>query len=158
MKQEFSTSWLSSVQPRKQRKFTYNAPLHARRRFLSAHLSDALQDKHNIRSLPVRKGDEVSIMRGSMKKKTGKITSVNMKTSKVYIENMVTTKKDGTKVLVPFHPSNLQIISLADDGKRFSAASKKEAVKSIQKEEKKTEKKEETKSTKNVKTQNKEKK
>ena len=129
MKQEFSTSWLSSSQPRKQRKFTYNAPLHARRRFLSSHLSDALQEKHKMRSLPVRKGDEVVIMRGSRKKKTGKISLVNMKTSRVYIEGMSATKKDGTKVLVPFHPSNLQIISMVDDGKRLSANVKTETKK-----------------------------
>lgn len=126
MKSQFSTSWISSKQPRKQRKYRYNAPLHLKRKFLSAHLSKSLHEKHKIGSLEVRKGDEVSIMRGSFKKKTGKISRVDLKSGKVYVENISTTKRDGTKVLVPLQPSNLQLISLSDDGKRFSKSTKKE--------------------------------
>jgi large subunit ribosomal protein L24 len=119
MKQEFSTSWQSSTQPRKQRKFRFNAPLHIRAKFLSAHLSDALQEKMKCRTATVRKGDEVSIMRGSFKKKTGKITDVDTKKGRIYIEGIAVTKKDGTKVEVPIQPSNVQLISLVEDKMRF---------------------------------------
>ncbi len=125
MKQEFSKSWVSSIQPRKQRKYTYNAPLHIKHRFLSAHLSKELRIKHGKRSLPLRKGDEVLVMRGSFKKKKAKVVSVDLKKIFVTLEGLQRTKKDGTKISVKFHPSVLQILSLnSDDPQRL--ASKKE--------------------------------
>ena len=115
-------SWKASRQPRKQRKYKYNAPFHIRHRFLSANLSKELRKKHGKRSLPVRKGDEVLVMRGSFKKKKAKIVSVDLRSSKVALENINRTKKDGSKVEVYFHPSKLQIISLnLDDKKRLES-------------------------------------
>jgi large subunit ribosomal protein L24 len=122
MKKHFSTSWLSSKQPRKQHKYRHNAPLHVRHKFLSSLLSKELRKKHGKRSLPVRKGDEVLVMRGSFKKKKAKVTSVNVKSEKVYLEGMQRTKKEGTKVPVPFHASVLQIISLNLDDKERSSS------------------------------------
>ena len=122
MKKEFSISWLSSSQPRKQRKYLYNAPLHKKHKFLSAHLSKDLRKKYGKRNLPLRKGDEVLVMRGSFKKKKAKIISVNTKRSNVTLEGLQRSKKDGTKINVVFHPSNLQIQSLnLDDKKRTSS-------------------------------------
>jgi len=61
-------------------------------------------------------------MRGSFGGKKAKITSVNSKKIRVVLEGMQRTKKDGTKVNVYFHPSNLQIQSLSlDDKKRIAA-------------------------------------
>lgn len=118
MKSEFSTSWVASIQPRKQRKYVYNAPLHIRHKFLSAHLSKALRAKHGKRSLPLRKGDEVLVMRGSFAKKQAKVLSVNLSNTTVSLEGIQRSKKDGTKVSVPFNPSVLQIQSLVDDKER----------------------------------------
>ncbi len=119
MKQEFSTSWKASKQPRKQRKYFYNAHLHTKHKFLSAHLSKELRKKYGKRSIPIRKGDEVLVMRGSFKKKKAKVLSVNLKKCKLILEGIQRTKRDGTKVAVPFEPSNLQIQALnLDDKKR----------------------------------------
>ena len=96
MKKKFSTSWSSSRQPRKQRKYQANAPLHLRHRFLNAHLPKILREKYGKRSLPLRKGDEVLVMRGSFGGKKAKITSVNSKKIRVVLEGMQRTKKDGT--------------------------------------------------------------
>ena len=127
MKQKFSTQWLSSVQVRKQRKYRHNAPLHIRHRFLSAHLSAEIRKKYGKRSVPLRKGDEVLIMRGSFKKRKGKIAEVNVKKSRVVIENINRSKKDGTKVNVYFNPSNLVIQSLnLEDSKRLKIQRKGE--------------------------------
>ena len=112
MKKEFSTSWISSRQPRKQRKYNANAPLHLRHKFLSAHLSKILREKYNKRSLPLRKGDEVLVMRGAFKKKKAKVSSLNYKRIKIALEGIQRTKKDGTKVNVYFHPSVLQIMEI----------------------------------------------
>jgi len=126
MKSEFSTAWASSSQPRKQHKFMHNAPLHVRNRFLSAHLSDALQEKYGKRTATVRKGDEVLIMRGSFKKKIAKVNNVDIKKTRVTLEGINRSKKDGSKVNVYFHPSVLQINTLnADDKERLASLNKK---------------------------------
>ena len=125
MKSKFSTSWNSSTKPRKQRKFRANAPLHKKHKFLSANLSKSLRQKYGKRSLPLRKGDDVLIMRGSSKKKKAKVVSVNLKKSLVTLEGMQRTKKDGTKVAIFFHPSSLQIQELElKDSKRFISSNK----------------------------------
>lgn len=130
MKSEFSTSWVGSIQPRKQRKYVANAPLHIRHEFVSANLSKDLRKKYSRRSFPVRKDDEVKIMRGEFKGKKGKIDSVNLKKSKVLIAGIFRTKKDGTKVKVYFYPSNLQIQELnLNDKKRMESISKEPKVK-----------------------------
>lgn len=112
MKTQWSTSWVSSKQTRKQRKFRYNAPLHVRRKFVSAHLSEALRERFNRRAVPLRKGDEVEIMRGSSRGLKGKIERVDLKKSKVFVENVKVKKVNGTEVLKPLEPSNLLITNL----------------------------------------------
>ncbi len=121
MKSRFSSHWQSSKSPRKQRKFRKNSPLHKKHKFLSAHLSKDLRAKYGKRSLPLRKGDEVLVMRGSFKKKKAKIASVNLKKSIVTLEGIQRAKKDGSKISVYFNPNTLQIISLnLDDNKRLA--------------------------------------
>ncbi len=120
MKRKFSTHWQSSTQPRKQRKYKHNAPLHTRHKFLNANLSKSLRQKHGKRSLPLRKGDEVFVMRGSFKKKKAKIETIDLKKSRVSLDNINRTKKDGTKVAVWFNPSSVQIQTLnLDDQARI---------------------------------------
>jgi len=132
MKKQFSTKWKASKQPRKQRKYLANAPLHLKKKMLSANLSKPLREKHKTRNVEVRKGDKVLIMRGKFKKKQGKITEVKTKLLKVYIEGMQTKKTDGSKVNVPFKASNLQIVELnLDDKKRFKKMGVKEEKKDI---------------------------
>jgi len=109
---KFSKNWIKSKKPKKQRKYRYNAPLNIKRKFLSVHLSKDLIKKYNIRNIQVRKGDKVKLLRGSFRKKEGKITKVLMKKSKVYVENIQRTKIDGTKINYPLNPSNLMIIEL----------------------------------------------
>ena len=142
MKQKFSVSWIGSKQPRKQRKFRANAPLHLRRKMVSVSLSKELKKKHDKRNFPVRKGDNVSIMRGEFKGKSGKIESVDMKKMKVIIDGIYRTKKDGSKVAVMFEPSNLQIKELVlEDKKRKASLERKASVKKIKTENKKETKK-----------------
>ena len=122
----FSASWKSSTQPRKQRKYSANAPLHIKRKFLSMNLSKELRKKYKKRNIPARKGDTVKIMVGKFKKKTGKIVSIDVKTSKVKIDGIVIKKQDGSKVNVRIHPSNLQIVELnVEDKKRMKIKDKK---------------------------------
>ena len=128
----WSKHWKSSKKPRKQRKYVYHAPQHVRHKFLSAHLSKELREKYKKRGFPVRKGDEVQVMKGKFKKKTGKISRVDTNKIKVYIDGITRKKVDGTEVQVPIHPSNLKIINLnIEDKKRIKALTR-----SVKREEK----------------------
>ncbi len=135
MKQKFSIKWKASKQARKQRKFRANAPLHIRHKMVSANLSKELRKRHEKRNFPIRKGDNVRIMKGEFKRKVGKIEVVNLKKMKVEVEGIYRTKKDGTKVSVYFDPSNLQIKELnLDDKKRRDALERKAGSKAKKKE------------------------
>ncbi|ACJ15562.1 LSU ribosomal protein L24P [Thermococcus onnurineus NA1] len=103
---------LDTRQPRKQRKFLYNAPLHLRSKIMSATLSKELRQKYGVRSLPIREGDKVKIMRGDYKGKEGKVVEVNLKRYRIYVEGVTQKKVDGTEVFYPVHPSNVMIVEL----------------------------------------------
>ncbi len=130
MKQKFSTKWVSSKQPRKQRKYRANAPLHIKRKFMSVNLTKELRKKYGKRNFSIHKGDSIKIMRGEFKGKKGKIEMVDIGNLRVRIEGIYRTKKDGTKVSVYFTPSNLQINELnLEDSKRKKALERKTVVK-----------------------------
>ena len=102
--------FLSSQQSRKQRKAHFQAPFHRRRKMMGANLSTELRVKLKRRTLPVRKGDKVEIMRGDFKGHIGKVTEVNLKKMRIYVEGVTLTKTAGKEVLYPIHPSKVQII------------------------------------------------
>ena len=132
MKKKYSNSWKGSKQPRKQRKYRANAPLHTRHKMASANLSKELRKKYSKRNFPIRKGDSVRIMRGEFRGKTGKVAEVNMKKLKILVEGINRTKKDGVKVGVLFDISNLQIKELnLTDKKRKIALERKNEKKDI---------------------------
>lgn len=110
---EHSTKWKSSISKRKQRKYAKAAPLHIKSKLMHSTLSQELRKKHGTRSLQVRSGDKVKIMRGNFKGKAGKVETADVKNNKVYITKMEISKKDGTKTKVVFRPSNLKIIELS---------------------------------------------
>ena len=135
MKNKFSTKWKASKQPRKQRKYRANAQLHLRKKFVNVNLSKELRKKYpkeypkegheghkypkeghkqNKRSIQIKKGDKVKIMRGEFKGQSGKILEVNIKKSKVIVEGIQAKKQDGSKVNIKLQPSNLQIIELSE--------------------------------------------
>ncbi len=132
MKKNFSRFWKASKQPRKQKKYLYNAPLHIRNKFISAHLSKELIKKYNRRSLPLKKGDTVKIMVGQFKKRTGKIERIDLKKRKVYITNIQVLKKDGTKTYLSISPSNLLIQELdLEDKERKNILDRKTQTKKV---------------------------
>ena len=103
---------IGSKQPRKQRKFRFNAPMHERKKMVAAHVSKELRAKLSTkrRSVPVHKGDKVLLMRGSRKGHTGKILEVDLSTLKVYIEGVTQRNAKGVEQLAPVDPSNLMIL------------------------------------------------
>lgn len=116
---------MNSKQPRKQRKFRENAPLHIKNKFLGCNLSKELKDKYGVRSLVLRKQDKVKIQRGQFKGKEGTVDRIDVKRVKVFVSVAQTTKKDGSKVYYPLNPSNLMITNLnLSDSKRIKSDKK----------------------------------
>jgi large subunit ribosomal protein L24 len=122
---KFSKKWISSKKPKKQRKYRFNADQTARHHLIKINLSKELREKYKKRNLEPRKDDIVKVMRGKFKKKEGKITNINLRHYKIYIENIQLTRKEGTKVNVPIDPSNLQIKEInLNDKKRINKLDK----------------------------------
>jgi large subunit ribosomal protein L26e len=65
-----------------------------------------------VRSIPLRKDDEVLITRGSYKGREGRITSVYRKKWVVYVERVTKEKVNGASVPVGISPSNCSITKL----------------------------------------------
>ncbi|MCJ1429077.1 60S ribosomal protein L26B [Sticta canariensis] len=103
---------------RKSRKAHFSAPSSVRRVIMSAPLSKELRDKHNVRSIPIRKDDEVLVTRGTNKGREGKIISVYRLKYVVHIERLVREKSNGQSVALPIHPSKVVITKLKLDKDR----------------------------------------
>ncbi len=92
---------------------------HLRAKLLGAHLSRELSAQYGTRSLCVRKGDRVRILRGDFAGHEDDVTEVDPERGFVYIKDVTQEKADGTKSFVPVRASNLQIVKLTlDDEKR----------------------------------------
>ncbi len=115
--------------PGKQRKRLYNAPHHRRGSVLSAHLSSELRESKNTRSVPVRTGDTVRMLRGDYKGFEGKILRVDRGGYRIFIEGINREKADGTSALVPIHPSKVEVVRLnLDDKWRAKILERKGAI------------------------------
>ena len=128
MKSVFSKMWKSSKKPNKQRKYRLNAPLHIKRKMMAAHLSKDLRSKYNKRSMVIRKGDKVVVMRGNHKGKEGAVEKVITSKQKITIHGIEVVKKNGTKSLYPINVSNVMIKELdLGDKKRKAILERKSA-------------------------------
>jgi large subunit ribosomal protein L24 len=103
--------------PRKQRKMLYNAPAHKRHKLMAAPLSKELAVSKGAKTLPIRKGDTVRIQRGDHKGFEGKVSRVDLKEYRIYLEGLTREKTDGTNIFLPIHPSKVQIRNLNLDDK-----------------------------------------
>jgi len=90
----------------------------ARRKIMSASLSKDLQKKYNVRSLPIRKDDEVQIVRGTFKTRDGKVTTVYRKKYVIHVERISREKNNGATVMLGIHPSKVVITKLHLDPDR----------------------------------------
>jgi large subunit ribosomal protein L26e len=86
---------------RKNRKAHFTAPSSKRRVILSAPLSKELRKKYGVRSLPIRKQDEVVVDRGTQKGKEGKVTKVYRRKFIIQIEKLSKDKANGMLIAPP---------------------------------------------------------
>ncbi|KAK3944481.1 translation protein SH3-like domain-containing protein [Diplogelasinospora grovesii] len=103
---------------RKSRKAHFTAPSSIRRDIMSAPLSKELREKYNVRSIPIRKDDEVMVVRGLNKDKEGKVTSVYRLKYVIHIERVTRDKATGQSVPIGIHPSKVVITKLKLDKDR----------------------------------------
>ncbi len=114
--------------PGKQRKMLFNAPAHRRHKMMAAPLSDELAAQRGAKTLPVRRGDTVRILRGDNKGFEGKVSRVDLKAYRIYMEGLTREKVDGTNIFLAIHPSKVQIRSLnLDDRYRKDLLGRKTA-------------------------------
>lgn len=106
-----------TAKPTKQRRMVYQAPDHIRRRLFAAPLSAELRVSHGTKSIPVRNGDTVRIMRGDHKGFEGKVSRIDRTNYRIYVEGLTREKVDGTTIFVPIHPSKVTITGLVLDDK-----------------------------------------
>jgi len=103
---------------RKSRKAHFTAPSSVRRKILSAPLSPELRNKYNVRTMPVRKEDEVQVVRGFFKNREGKVLTVYRRKFCIHVERVTRDKANGGTVNVGIHPSNVVITKLKLDKDR----------------------------------------
>ncbi len=103
---------MSSTKPSKVRKRVLNAPWHVRNKMLNARLSDELRSKYGVKTVRVRKGDSVKIVRGEFAGVEGKVTSVDLKTGRITVEGVFRENIRGEQVPVKIHASKVIITSL----------------------------------------------
>merc|ERR1712006_78186 len=106
---------------RKSRKAHFSAPSSVRRKIMSAHLNKELHQKYHVKSMPIRKDDEVIVVRGINRGREGKVIQV-------YRE-----KSNGSTVNVGIHPSNVMITKLKLDKDRRAILERKDTSKATEK-------------------------
>ena len=84
---------------------------------MSCGLSKALREKYGVRSLPIKRGDEVSYplkrVKGVKRERAqGKVTTVYRKKWFVYVDKLTKEKQNGQTVNIPVIPSTCRIEKL----------------------------------------------
>jgi large subunit ribosomal protein L26e len=118
-----------SSERRKSRKAHFGAHSEARRKMMSANLSKELQARHGVRSMPIRKDDEVIVTRGLYKAREGKVNAVYRKKWVVHVERITREKANGATVPVGIPASSLTITKLKMDKDRKQALERKSRTK-----------------------------
>ena len=111
---------VKSSKPKAQRKWHYEKPKHVLRKEFSAHLSKEMRKQFGRRSLELKKGDTVKVMRGDNEGKQGKVSGFRTAKMQVRVEGIIRKKMSGKEVMVPLKASNLLIIAVDEkDQRRF---------------------------------------
>ncbi|KAI5189416.1 large subunit ribosomal protein L26e [Nematocida minor] len=113
---------------RKSRKAHFTANDAKRRIIMSSNLSKELREKYVFKSFPIVKGDEVLVLTGDLKGKTGKVIKVNRATYRVTLDITYREKKNGQIARFGIHSSSLQITKFCTDYNREALLEKKKAA------------------------------
>lgn len=95
---------------------------------MSAPLSKELREKYKIRSLPIRKDDEVLVARGSYKGREGKVTQVYRLKYAIRVEKVTKEKSNGASAPVNLNASKVVITKVKLDKDRKALIKRKGGV------------------------------
>jgi ribosomal protein uL24 len=97
---------------RKQRKRLFNLPNHKRNKLVHAKLHEDMVMEHGIKSLSIRMGDAVLVVRGEFRDMEGKVSKIDRQKSQIFIDGASIEKSSGTTYDIPIHPSNVVITKI----------------------------------------------
>jgi len=121
---------VSPHSPRRQRRAVYNADTFERRLRMTVPLSRELRSRFHIRSVPLRKGDTVRVMKGSFVGREERVAKMDRRSYTVTLDNV--TLKSGEEKLkpLPVRTNHLLIVrlNLADAWRRRSLQVREEEV------------------------------
>ena len=81
-----------------------------------------------VRSIPIRKEDEVKVVRGKFKGREGKVSAVYRRKFVIHIERATKDKASGTPAPVGVDPSNVVITKLKMEGNDRKAILERKAA------------------------------
>ena len=116
---------------RKSRKAHFTATSSERRIIMSSGLNKELRTKYNVRSLPIRKEDEVKVVRGQFKGYEGRVTQVYRRKWVIHIERVTRNKVNGQTIQVGVAPSNVVITKIKLDKDRLALLERKAAGRAV---------------------------
>ena len=114
-----------TISRRKLRRAHFQAPSHVRRIIMSSRLSRELRAKHSVRAMPVRKDDEVKIVRGKFAGVEGKITQCYRLKWCIHVDKATRENAKQQTVNCAIHPSNVEITKLKLTGLRKNILDRK---------------------------------
>jgi len=82
------------------------------RKMISAPLSPELRKRYGRRSIPVRKGDTVKVVRGDFTGIEGKVNRVDYDRERLFVEGLTRDNVSGTSTPVSVHSSKVSITNL----------------------------------------------
>ena len=98
--------------PGKQRKLVALATEKDLQRQMRGNLSEKLREKYGIRSMSVRKGDTVKILRGDFAGIEGKVIETHRRSQRVTVEGVTREKVSGEQIRIPVHISKITVTNL----------------------------------------------
>ncbi len=112
----------------KQRKASANAPIHQKRKRIRARLQSDDPRLAAVRSVTVRVGDEVRVLRGdfahggkrhggkrkiaAQDKKSHKVIRVDSNTGRIFVEGQTVSTSENKDEAVPVHASNVVVVKI----------------------------------------------
>ncbi|MBT3971720.1 MAG: 50S ribosomal protein L24 [Euryarchaeota archaeon] len=125
---------VQSKKPGKQRKSAANAPIHLKRKRVRARLQSDDPRLASVRTVTVRTGDEVKIVRGdgahggkrhggkrksvAQSKNSRRVIRVDSNTNRLFLEGLTITTSDNKEEAIPVNASNVIVTKLDETDPR----------------------------------------
>jgi ribosomal protein uL24 len=103
---------VNSKKPRIQRSVLHQLKQHQTSKIFMVRLDEPLQEEWGIKRMPLRKDDEVRVIKNEMTDVEGKVLKLDRRTRTIQIEECTLEKKGGATYYIPISPSNVILTKL----------------------------------------------